>query len=514
VLYFLAEGALVCLAQTPRPGSVVREIFVGPGIVPIRFVHCPAGFVPRGNQGDGDPRKLSDPVKEEEKLTFSGFFISEAEITQEQFAAVLGSPHLEAVKKRVKEGLRKDGLDRYDKADIYYSPDGQYPVFGVTATEAVDFCMQLEKLEQSRPRLLNVVTNQIRLPTHFEWQYACRAEVDPKVKPHFSEWPQKEDTLDKMLSVEIQIDSKTKTTVRKVLEDRWAIIDSKTKFNPTQDNILAILEELSQKQTMDLTYGMVWMEIVNGRMREAEGKVRKELHDSLKIIDSPYVAPIRPEVIPAEDTENWRMRVEEWPIRNAPNAWGVRRMYDNVPEWTVFASNPAEMVGTWKKLEKGAVEDAKNIEFCLAGGGITVNYGSWWRFTIWMWAKHEQRWRSEKWTKVPVADRPGIRVVMERTLRENWFASIRESLHRKNDDGKIVKELDSLRDELPFFGGSQDVVQNQRRVHFYRALAQGQASSGNDADSLQVLQQASQQLATEDPYFRHLATAIDRSLKE
>ncbi len=125
--------------------------------VPEGFVLIEAGTFTMGSP-EGEPGRSSDETEHRVTLT-RGFYLSETEVTQAQWVAVMGS--------------NPSGFPGCDDC----------PVESVNWYAAVDYCNALSELESLEPAyeglgadiVWNQEANGYRLPTESEWEYACRA---------------------------------------------------------------------------------------------------------------------------------------------------------------------------------------------------------------------------------------------------------------------------------------------------------------------------------------------------
>lgn len=137
------------LAVTPdgeeTPKELKLELADG---VAIEFVHIPAGkFIMGGDRKEisKDRVALADTPRHEVTLT-RGFYLGKYEVTQAQYAAVMGK----------EQGTSAKGPD--------------HPVDGVKPSRALLFCDELS----AKSGL------EVRLPTEAEWEYAARAGTDTR----------------------------------------------------------------------------------------------------------------------------------------------------------------------------------------------------------------------------------------------------------------------------------------------------------------------------------------------
>jgi len=144
-------GLLKVLSGAEEPG----EIFWITANQGIDMVSIPSGSFQMGtNDTDDDHFEHSRPVH---TVTLDGFQMSQTEITQAQYNAVMGNN------------------------PSYFTGDDSRPVEYVTWYDAVAFCNKLSEVAGLEPcyNLSNFecdfTKNGFRLPTEAAWEYACRA---------------------------------------------------------------------------------------------------------------------------------------------------------------------------------------------------------------------------------------------------------------------------------------------------------------------------------------------------
>lgn len=406
-------------AEVPRAGEPF-EVQIGQGgAPPLIFRYCPAGKL-----RPGKPKPKSDEVDKpggpplpqvgggllppEGPVDTGPFYITETEIAIPQFKQVVDAATFEALQTRVAKLTGKPDL----VAAVNSGRD--FPVFGVTILEAANFCKRLTDRLKGGTVAESLEARRCRLPSHREWQYACRARTDPDVSPtlpHFNRWPENYEALDKV--------------ARATCIEEWKELGkAEADFQGTQEQVAAILERQSSTNSKPL-------DILSAFLKAGLGTRRN-------------YAENRPGQLLAGRTV-------------PPNAWNIYDMHENVREWVIATSDPAELFEYWNQITRsaaiGATARDQKLLF-LAGGGFDDlmfgQRGAWQKFTI--WGGYPIDLGSGGPAPFSIGDAaandiafdedPGFRVVLERVLRDDWLLVVR----RLAIEGDLAK----LRPQNPF----------------------------------------------------------------
>jgi formylglycine-generating enzyme required for sulfatase activity len=136
-ILLLPLGAVGCQSSLPEPLNFPSRV----NSIGMKMVHLPGGDFEMGHP------EFRKPVH---KVKVSSFWISEAEVTNEQYEALMPGY------KRLPESMEDD-----------------MPAIGMSRGDAVTFAQRLSKKE----------SKEYRLPTDAEWEYAARGGLAGKDHP-------------------------------------------------------------------------------------------------------------------------------------------------------------------------------------------------------------------------------------------------------------------------------------------------------------------------------------------
>lgn len=106
----------------------------------------------------GDGNRDEQPPR---NITLTSYFLSDTEVTQSQWKALMGTD--------IHEQRRAAGFTGV--SDFGQGPEN--PIYYVSYDEAVEFCKRLTEFEREKGKLPEGYS--YRLPTEAQWEYACRA---------------------------------------------------------------------------------------------------------------------------------------------------------------------------------------------------------------------------------------------------------------------------------------------------------------------------------------------------
>jgi hypothetical protein len=322
-LGWLPAPPAVSAPPEPEPGQVL-EVPAGAGGLKVRFRYCP-------------PSVPKDRFKE-------GFWVSEAEVSQKVFFAVLGQLKESQLAEWTGRQARTDAQAYKDtmseKGDAKYVGD-DFPVFCLGVHEAALFCKALDELRSPDELGEGPVTFTFRLPTVAEWQYACRSQRDDagaKRYPYFHSWA---------ADCKGVLGERDFTTLKE-LSDRMG----KGRFEGTQEQFFGLLAELpkhpKERGSRDKAF-----DCLTKVLKEATG------------VDLNLTSGER-ELLPTTSPAG------------ASKGWQIRHMHGNVAEWAV--QGPPD----WAKLR----QDGQGVGKVFACGGHFrtppphANDTAWQTFTI------------------------------------------------------------------------------------------------------------------------------------
>jgi formylglycine-generating enzyme required for sulfatase activity len=398
----------------------------------LRFRFCPKGQV-----RPGDPRKGARPQG------VTGFYLAETEVTFGQFRALLGDEAVRALVDRASRLKMPAGtVEELEKVAQGKGGDDE-PVFCAGLEDVLAFCARAnERLREARrkARGLDAMEEQVvRLPTWYEWQYACRAAPDlaaAAAVPHFP--------------------------------------------RPAGNRPLPAFKDLGNANQARCVE--VWQK-VKGLKPEDEAKTREGweglddtgLQGRLVEIDQARLDNADREKL-TEVLKEYFHKAYHWPppagtgvvldryptsdATRSANAWQLRGMLDNVTEWVLWQDEKTDPLETWGKLTTaGVAAAAKEPRLFLAGGSYTSGYdqeGGLSRRTVWggptVQAGSPAGLAYDREDYL-LGFRPGFRVVLVRRLAPDWVLARKAWYDGGRFTRDAAKQLEKARKKIEELAG-------------------------------------------------------------
>ena len=335
---------------------------------------------------------------------------STTEITQKQFAAVLGDNEKEKI-------ITSDVVQRAIKNLAYdNNPDSPMPV---TLEQAIEFCRALTEL--NNPPKDSLITTYVTLPTIEEWQYAARGVATKKGIldfPHF-------------YNTEYLSNENFVVRVNDLLES----LDRGRRFNGEIEEFTDLLNSASSMKS---------------------NTPKRKLHELY--IEFIANSTGQPDVVKQSD----RDKIKSVNNQDSANPYGLKGMLLGIREW-VFTDNAFNEQNF--ELANDVVAESK---FGLAGGGQDLLYNDgapsvWYKSTIWSaWP-----WRADTEEEIngvrgeldlqQASDLdyidaeiglPGFRVVVKKTINLNYLSLLRNKFYDQlvNAEGLITADYNEIKD--------------------------------------------------------------------
>lgn len=442
-LSFLVGGRLD--AVEPAPGELREIKFVGEDgeECVISFRWCPSGVMTEGDADD--PKGMPSGHVE-------GFWLSETEVSQQEYRVIAGTEALDVAKSYVLDKVAKpvankssDELTDNDRRAIEERAltekttfaDSALPLYGVTPEQADAFCSKLseayERFKSASGRRAAFSTLMFRLPAHYEWQYACRSDSNRK---HFVEWP--EDLENAAVGGFRNLHEYLQKKSPDLYSQHQELFDS---FDGSESDMVRLLEDPNTSK---------------------DKEVRSYLEALLQML------------LPLDRDLH---RVKDEP----PNAWNIRGLLGNVSEWVLVVPVPM----THRDNTPASGEFAKGKLHASYAGGYSAPAGHvpWKSLSIWHWqtisytAKTQDRVRGQ---------RTGIRIAMLDAVSDTWFADLRQIATQAYDGTAMVDVL------LDGFESGKEVSGRDRegrplvnaRIGIYGALAAAHCGDEKKASNM------------------------------
>jgi formylglycine-generating enzyme required for sulfatase activity len=444
---------LVATAAELKPGAPLTVSVKGRGgPLTMTFHYCPPGKIrpgmPKPEEPDAPARGgppgggSSIAAVLDDAVSMSPFFISETEITIPQFRALLGDDRLGEVVKRFPKLQSTSDLKKTIESG------GDFPIYLTSIEDATDFSEALRNgyMSDTDGDAGGIVANQFRVPTHNEWQYACRAVTDvvsERTLPHFNGWPDGVDALDK--------------NTRERCHDEWKKLgrQDREEFRGTQEQVLFILQNSKSGESIPL-------QILSSFLRVGIGVER----------DYSLNKPGKVSVVGSS---------------KKANAWGLFDMHENVHEW-VIATSSEKADSIVRGLVNGAslsASDRQEKVFLLAGGSfnalMTGSSSGWKTFTIWGAKPSDEKGTLNQFSldeegaahaKTQEYE-PGFRVIMQRALSDAWLLTVRQdAILTGKPAPETLGRLKAKRAAAIEVSSASQAREVEARMTFYEGLVQ------------------------------------------
>lgn len=493
----LIAAVLAVVFVTPRSLASAREHVSGEVLrLPVKttegevifvFRYCPQGVIKPGKPSLPDTEKPAPQPTEDKTgrlaameqngiVSVDPFYLTETEVSIQQLALVLGIEQFKEHADRVKRGVNDPELLQHID-----HKSASHPCLAVSLEEAVTFCQTLDQLEQSRtePGRSPLERRHFRIPTHTEWQYACRAVRDLETAAtlaHFNTWPESLEVLSKNTRADCIDEWKqmgrqeqeltgSQFQIAEIIEKRWATTNSKP------------------------------LEILSALLRAATG------------IDRDF-SKAKPGILRPLSSDH-------------PNAWKLNDMHEGVREWTITIADRGEAQQFWDKLrspKRLMGSDLQRPCLFLAGGSfadiMTGEKNAWMKFTIWGGAPFDPKagnirpFAIDKASEMASDFQPGLRVLLERVMAEDWLQIVRQQVVLPpKADPELLASLEADKRTIVEIVPQSKQKEVLAILDYYRAL--GLYRLGRSQEAFTILESPKRQLFRAKPVKKLDLSSLD-----
>ncbi len=534
--------------QEPGDSAVPSELA-------ISFRYCPSGQLLKVNQAEPGEYSGAEDI--------SGFWMAETELSQKSYDQIVkNSPGLEMFDKEVKwslpslsklrnrgEEIHRDNGDRFHRLfpedNIDESSDdalkrGKYPVFGLTALEAVQVALALELQDPLNKSGDGIVTRSYRLPTIGEWQYACRGLKgmddegrDIEQLRHFAAWPKMaKDFLDEDNAPTL-IFSDLRGIERRLLQGTVKDLLKTNGVTKTQEGLVAFIlrMNLADKKRLrtdvsddDLPFGSLndfadlperlsvvffLRQLLREGLRSRDAmncseKYTKGVYNRLedkKLYTPQYLQPTD------HVTRIIREDGNEELLPPFDNHWNIRHMHGNVQEWCLtrveetlpnvnklpdailprecLAKNQQDGIPILQPSINPLLDDSKTLH--LAGGSSF--HPRWASYLIWAPKEVDTKEIADDILKSAAKSAAGVRLVVIERFRNGWRHLVRQKSRSKKSEwfaqqSGAFKGFPKDSNDVRFFRFYESFVVNPKAPQ-----AQSVAVSGVAAEQMDSINQ-------------------------
>lgn len=383
-------------------------------------------------------------------------YLASTELSLHQAKTLLSEESWDQVQKRILSLVGNED-DARPAARTYISAVkgglDDYPVIGLSLADMLEICQRLNELASASdgegvPTGQSIETIQFRCPTRMEWQYAARC-----------------------IQTEAELDSRLFFPV-------WGDLDNRSEgLVEDLQASMGLTPNASTLRTQSALVSVVQQAMQRDSAKKSAGELMGELLVQFGVTEL--------NIAEYSDQTSW-LSID---AGNA-NRWGFKSMLGNAREWVLMDDTPAGARETWHAISKlndneeskQESNEALRHEMMLMGGHYIVPSSSAWREfcvnggfplneTGLEPAPYAMSELMSGYSDSVQDGMGGVRLLMERTLSDNWFVYFREKYLSSDQQDSVERLCDDTQTTIGEIALRQQVEKSGKMIDAYRVLS-------------------------------------------